>query len=310
MIGKLERVALREVWQHEALDFTSWLQDNLDLLNEILDLNLSSAEREQPAGAFSVDLVAEDGSGNPVVIENQLEKSDHEHLGKVITYLAAIGAKIAIWIVADPRPEHVRAVSWLNESSTADFYLVKVEAVRIGDSPPAPLLTLITGPSEETREVKATKQDLAERYVLRRRFWTELLERAKAKTKLHANISPTKDNWISAGAGTQGLTFAYVIRQHDGRVELYIDRGKGAEGENLQIFERLKADQEAIEENFGGALEWQDLEGRRACRIMTSIERGGYRDDTKWLEIHEALIDSMVRLEKALKPRIAKVKLG
>ncbi len=103
MIGKIERVALREVWKHEALDFTTWLEDNIDVLSDALDINLSSAEREKDAGAFSVDLVAEDDKGDPVVIENQLEKSNHDHLGKLITYLTAIGAKAAIWIVADVR---------------------------------------------------------------------------------------------------------------------------------------------------------------------------------------------------------------
>jgi len=103
MIGRLERVPLREVWRHEALDFTSWLEKNLDVLNEVLDITLSDAEREQAAGTFSVDLVATDSSGNPVVIENQLGKSDHDHLGKLITYLTAIDAKAAIWIVTEPR---------------------------------------------------------------------------------------------------------------------------------------------------------------------------------------------------------------
>jgi len=175
MVGRLLRLPLREVWKHEALDFTTWLQDNIDVLNEVIGLTLSNAEREQSAGTFSVDLVAEDETGNPVVIENQLEKSDHDHLGKVITYLTAIGAKSAIWIVADPRPEHVGAISWLNESSSAAFYLLKVEAVRIGDSPPAPLLTLIVGPSKESRDVGSTKKELAERHLVRRTFWTELL---------------------------------------------------------------------------------------------------------------------------------------
>ena len=147
-IGSLQRVALREVWPHEALDFTPWLEENIDVLNNAIDLSLSIVEREQAAGDFSVDLVAEDESGNPIIIENQLERSNHDHLGKLITYLTAIGAKAAIWIVADPRPEHIGAISWLNESSSAAFYLIKVEAVRIGDSPPAPLLTLIVGSSE------------------------------------------------------------------------------------------------------------------------------------------------------------------
>src|SRR6266576_3366972 len=131
-IGKLERVPLREVWEHEAYDFTQWLQENIDVLNTALDLNLVNVDREQAAGSFSIDLVAEDEGGGTVIIENQLEKSNHDHLGKLITYMSALGAKAAVWIVSDPRPEHVAAVAWLNESSSADFYMVKVEAVKIG----------------------------------------------------------------------------------------------------------------------------------------------------------------------------------
>ena len=121
MVGRLQRVPLREVWKNEAYDFTPWLQQNIDVLNDVLDLTLSNAEREQSAGTFSVDVVAEDQAGNLAVIENQLEKSDHDHLGKLITYVTAIGAKTAVWIVSDPRPEHVAAVSWLNEGSQPHF---------------------------------------------------------------------------------------------------------------------------------------------------------------------------------------------
>ena len=309
MIGKLQRVPLREVWQHEALDFTTWLEDNLDVLNDTLDITLSGAEREQSAGAFNVDLVAEDEAGNPVVIENQLGKSDHDHLGKLITYLTGIDAKTAIWIVSDPRPEHVRAISWLNESSPAAFYLLKVEAIKIGDSPPAPLLTLIVGPSEESREVGKTKKELAERYVIRKQFWAGLLEGARAKTKLHANISPGQHSWIGTGAGKYGLAYNYVIRKNDGTVELYIDRGKEGESENKAIFDELGESKDAIETVFGESLDWQRLEGRRACRIKKNIDLGGYRDESKWPEIQEAMIDAMIRLEKALKLHITKLKL-
>jgi RecB family endonuclease NucS len=122
-IGRLQRVALREVWKHEAQDFTQWLESNIDVPNEALDLNLLSADRERSAGDFSVDLVAVDQGGGTVVIENQLEKSNHDHLGKLITYLTAMAAKTAIWIVSDPRPEHVAAITWLNESSSANFLI-------------------------------------------------------------------------------------------------------------------------------------------------------------------------------------------
>ena len=120
---------------------------------------------------------------------NQLEKSNHDHLGKVLTYLTSMDAKTAIWIVADPRPEHVKAINWLNESGSASFYMLKIEGVRIGDSPPAPLLTLIVGPSEEGREAGKAKKEMAERYGIRKRFWSGLLDQAKEKTKLHSGIS-------------------------------------------------------------------------------------------------------------------------
>lgn len=309
MIGKVERVPLREVWKHEALDLTAWLEENIDVLNEVLDFSVSNAERERQAGAFSVDLVAQDEAGNPVVIENQLERTNHEHLGKLITYLVAIGAKAAIWIVADPRPEHVGAISWLNESSSARFYLVKIEAVRIGDSPPAPLLTLIVGPSEETRDVGKTKEELAEGDVIRRRFWTQLLDRARQKTKLHATISPGKWSWIGTGAGRQGLSLNYVIGRHQGHVELYIDRGKDRDEENKAVFDSLGKSKGDIEATFGEPLEWERLETRRASRIRKRIESGGYRDEAKWEEIYDAMIDAMIRLENALRPHIAKLQV-
>ena len=111
VVGKVRRVKLREVWKHEAIDFTRYLQDNLELISEVTNLNLVSAEREQSAGSFFVDLLAEDADGSAVVIENQLERSDHDHLGKLITYLAAFNAKAAVWIVSEARPEHVAAIA-------------------------------------------------------------------------------------------------------------------------------------------------------------------------------------------------------
>jgi Domain of unknown function (DUF4268) len=309
MIGKLQRVPLREVWKHEAHDFTQWLQQNLEVLNDVLDLTLTNAEREASAGAFNVDLVAEDESGGTVVIENQLEKSDHDHLGKLITYLTAMNARAAIWIVADPRPEHVGAITWLNEAGNASFYLVKLEAIRIGESPPAPLLTLIVGPTEEGREVGQTKKNIAERYGLRHRFWTQLLEKAKTKTKLHATISPGEFHWIGTGAGMRGLAYNYVVWQDSASAELYIDRGKDAGEENKAIFDALAAEKDTIETAVGRPIEWQRLDAKRASRIRITLTEGGYRDDeAKWPAIQDAMIDAMVRLEKARAPRIPKLR--
>jgi len=304
-IGRIERVPLREVWKHEAYNLTKWLEENLDVLNDVCGLALVSADREQAAGAFNVDLVAGDESGRTVIIENQLERSNPDHLGKLITYTAMTDAQAAVWVVSDPRPEHVRAISWLNDSSPSDFYLLKIEGIRIVNSPPAPLLTLIVGPSEEGRKAGEVKKDLAEGGQIRKRFWTELLERAKQRTKLHAAVSPTDRLWSGTGAGKSGLGFNYTVTQTDSGVELYIDRGADSEEENRRIFNALLTHKDEIERAYGATLEWQPLEGRRACRIRQRFANGGYRDEEAWPQIQDALIDAMIRLEKALKPHIA-----
>lgn len=261
-------------------------------------------ERERRAGSFSVDLVAEDSSGATVVIENQLEKSDHDHLGKLITYLSALEAKSAIWIVSEPRPEHVGAITWLNETVEARFYLLQAEAVRIGDSSPAPLLTLITGPSPETREVGAKKQERVERHDLREAFWAALIERAKQRTKLHAALSPNTDTWLSAGSGRSGIHFTYVLHQHDTDVELRIEGSDKAD--NYRIFRVLEQHRAEIEAAFGEPLNWSLVDGRKKCAITRNLPAGGYRqEESGWPAVQDAMIDAMVRLEKAFKPHIA-----
>lgn len=307
-IGRLEKVSLREIWPNEARDFTTWLTENLDFLGEALGLSLSLVEQEAAAGIFAADVLAEDAGGNPVIIENQLERTDHDHLGKLITYLSNLDAKTAIWITSDPRLEHETAIHWLNQTLPADvaLYLVKLEAYRIGDSPPAPLLTVVAGPSPEAKQIGGQKKELAQRHVLRLEFWGQLLDRAKECTSLHARISPGKEHWISAGAGKSGLGFNYVIRMSDAQVELYIDQGE-AEA-NKRIFDRLFASKGKAEEAFGEPLEWQRLDDRRACRIRHVLTLGGLADRDRWPEIQEVMIDAMVRLEKALKPQIKRLR--
>jgi hypothetical protein len=282
----------------------------VDAINDVTDLVLSNVEREKSAGDFSVDLVAEDEGGNKVIIENQLERSNHDHLGKLITYLVAVEARAAIWIVSEPRPEHVSAITWLNEASSASFYLLKLEAVRIGASPPAPLLTLIVGPSAETKAIGKAKQDFSERHEIRHAFWTKFLDYAKSKTKLHASISPSRYHWVATGAGKSGMSYNYVVWEHETCVELYIDRGKDSDKENKALFDKLTARKREIEKAFGGALEWQRLDTKRACRIRKTISEGGWKDPQKWDEASKTTVDAMVRLEKALSPQIQSIGRG
>jgi len=308
-VGKLERIPLREIWKDEARDFTPWLEENIEVLNEALDLSLSPVERERSAGTFSVDLLAEDNDGSMVIIECQLERTDHDHLGKILTYLTSLEAKTAIWICSYPRPEHIKAITWLNEATPSDisFYLVKVEGIRIGESPPAPLFSVICAPSEASKEIGEKKKEFAERHKKRLEFWSELLSKSKERTRLHANISPSRYHWLGTGAGKAGLSYNYLITMKWGGVELYIDKGK--EEINKRIFDAIYAKKEEIEADFGEQLEWERLEGRRACRIRARFEEAGLQDREKWDELQDKMIDAMIRLEAALKKHIARLKI-
>jgi len=298
MVGRLEKVDLRKVWIKEATDFTTWLENNLDILSEHIGFDLSPLEREKSVGTFSADIFAEGPNGDTVVIENQLEKTDHEHLGKLITYLSNLEAKTAIWITSNPRPEHITAINWLNEISPTDtsFFLVKLEAYKIGDSEPAPLFTAICAPSEEAKQIGEQKQNLAERHLRRLNFWKQLLEKAKSKTNLHSNVSPSKDHWVAAGAGKAGMGWSYGITMDKGLAELFIDRGPEKKDETDKIYEKISNDREKIDKQFGEPLIWDRVEGRCVCRIKSLSEIGGLKDTDLWAQIQKDLIDRMIKV--------------
>jgi len=172
---------------------------------------------------------------------------------------------------------------------------------------PAPARSDTLSPAGEEGE----EEEEPERHLLRRKFWTTLLERAKTKTQLHAGISPSHLGWIGTGAGTSGLGYDYVVTKHESNVQLYIDRGKDSEDETKAVFDNLKANQREIERLFGEPLSWEPLEGKRAKRIAKRFALGGYRDDQeKWPEIQDAMINAMICLEKALHPFIDKLEVG
>jgi len=304
-IGKIAKVPLREVWKHEAQHLTTWLERNLDVLSETTGLTLTEVKREAVVGGLSLDLSAIDKwTGDRVIIENQLERSDHGHLGQLITYLAGIEkVKVAIWIVSDARPEHVKAVAWLNESTTGiRFYLLKIEAVRIGSSPAAPLLTLITGPSPATEQIRSQKRELSEDELQCREFWAGLLDKAAGRPPLFAGATPPAYHWLSRKVGPL-LTLEYVIyKNRGGRVELYVERGDGT---GLSLFDRLAANKKQIEGVFGESLDWVRKEVRGACTVGKSLPTGGYAMRDKWGQLQDDMVDAMIRLEVALRPHLA-----
>lgn len=306
-ISRLDPVPLRNLWANEAYDFTSWLADNLDVLGEALGMELSWLQQEVRAGVFSADILAEDGRGEAVVIENQLERTDHDHLGKLITYLSNLDAKAAIWVTSEARPEHEKAIHWLNEMLPADtaFYLVKLEAYKIEDSLPAPLFTVVAGPSAEARQIGSQKKELAERHVKRQAFWKALLEKANQRTSLHSRRSPITGTALDAGAGKSGVVFQYRVRMHDAGVGLRIRLDSPED--SRWVFDELQARKEAIEHAFGHPLEWRPIEDATSCRIVYVLGTGGWKDEELWPQIHEEMVDAMVDLERALAPEIKRL---
>lgn len=309
-ISKLEIVPVRDAFRHEAHGFTLWLESNIDALAQRIGIDLTVIEREKAVGSFNVDLFCEDQNGTYVIIENQLERTDHDHLGKLLTYIVNLGAKTAVWVTPEVRSEHQRVIDWLNKSTGADFsfYLVRVEAVKIADSPYAPLFTVLAAPDEQTREIAETTKELAERDYRCKEFWKGLLERSKGKTNLFAGITPSTRPWIQKSSGRSGVIFAYLIFKDRAGVEVYIDTVD--QEKNKKIFDLLYAEGATIESEFGDVLGWQRLDEKRASRVRKYIEGyGGLDDPETWPELQDMLIDLMIRLDKVFRQRIKRINI-
>lgn len=304
MVGKVERVALRNVWKNEARDFTVWLADNLELLSDLIGGPIELIETEKSVGTFNVDILAEDMNGNAVVIENQLEKTDHDHLGKVLTYTTNLEAKTAIWITSNPRKEHAEAISWLNEYTPVNFFLIKVEAITIDDSKPAPLFSVICEPNEDTKKIGEKKAELSQANYKRMAFWERLLERSQGKTSLFSNVKPVASSWISTGIGLSGLSLNYTITNNVGGVELYIDKGNDGKETNKARFDYLYERKDEIESNLKVSFEWYRLDDKRASRIKKVFSTGLY-DEEKQERLQDEMIEFMIAFEKELKQHIS-----
>jgi hypothetical protein len=217
-----------------------------------------------------------------------------------------------ILVAADFSKELTTSVMWLDERDL-DIRCIRLKPygddgrVLIDVQQVIPLPEAVEYTVQIRQKERLERKDRAERHVLRKKFWTELLKYARTQTSLHGNISPTEYHWIGTGSGMRGLTWNYVIGMHDGAAELYIDRGDVAE--NKEIFDRLIQHRSKIEEAFGEPIDWQRLEGKRACRIKKETTLGGYRNaETEWQEVIAWMVSAMIRLEAALSPYVARIR--
>lgn len=309
MIGKLRKVEIRDIWKNEAKDFTTWLADNIDSLNDVLSTNLTVTETEKSVGSFYLDILAEDNEGKLAIIENQLEKTDHDHLGKVITYLTNLDANIAIWVSTNPRDEHKKAIDWLNETTPNDiaFYLVKIEAVEIGNSEPAPLFTVVSEPTQTSKEIGKEKKENSERGVLRKEFWAQLINQSKINTPILSNITPSIYHYINTSIGKGGISVPLTITYTSGGVEIYIDTGDGEI--NKKWFDDLYGHRVEIEKALGMKLQWERLNEKRASRIIKRFDVAGLKTNPEKLpELQDKMIDALIKFHKVFGPYIKSLK--
>jgi len=309
-IGKIRKVPLREVWRREDANFTVWLEENIDHLTDVLGFNIAVESREQKVGPFSVDLYGEDDGGNKVIIENQLEKTDHAHLGQILTYLTNLEAKVAVWISSEPVEEHRKAIHWLNEVTPEDmaFYLVRLEAVKIGDdSPPAPLFTVVERPDTVIKQLGGEKKQTGRRHAKRKGFWTHFLSKMNAKSEICRNLSPPSAQWLTVTLGTTGVQMFLVLTQNHVRAEIYIDTGD--KDRNKRIYDHFVAKKGQIETDFGGELIWKRLDGNVASKVEDHKHEADAWNADNWDAITKVLIDRALRMRGAFKKHIPGVRL-
>jgi hypothetical protein len=270
-LSNLKQVELREVWKHEATDFTNWLakDENLSLLSDEIGIEISLIRTEASVGKFNVDILAEEEiTGRKIVIENQLESTDHDHLGKIITYSSGFEAEITIWIVKDVRDEHKQAVDWLNEHTDehANFFIIKMEVWQIEDSPYAPKFQVISQPNDWAKAVKTgrSEEGLSDTKLMQFEFWTEFRKFGLERNPKLRFRKPFPQHWydISVGIPKSYVTLIVDTRNNQLRSEFYIPDDK-------DLYRKFEANKEIIDNEMSCDLEWEFLEGRKASRIKT-----------------------------------------
>ena len=313
-LGNIQQVSLREVWPNEARDFTPWLAENIDKLGNALGLDLEVQSAEAPVGSFSLDILARDLGGNrPVIIENQLEPTNHDHLGKLLTYAAGYDAYAVVWLTREFRDEHRQALDWLNQRTgeNTEFFGVVVEAWRIDDSRPAPHFNLVVTPNDwQKQSFSSVRQgggagNTSKRGEQYREFFQKLIDILREQQFTNARMGVAQ-SWYSFSSGLSGISYgASFNRGRMATVEISIDRDDREWNKDLS--DRLLERKGALEIALNETLEWDLLETRRACRI--AVRRpGSIDDDPDTLEsIQQWMVEHLLNFKRVFGPHLAEL---
>lgn len=303
-LGRIEPMKVREVWPHEAHDFTQWMLLNADVLAELLGMDLELTAAEHPVGNFSLDLIGRDlTTGDTVIVENQLEPTDHSHLGQLLTYAGGTDPTNIVWCAPKFRDEHRAALDWLNARTDDDtrFFGVEVNVVRIGNSLPAPMFRLVAEPNDWVKQVhaEAASGGLGPKQKAYQDFWAALYERIHAE---HPDwTSSTKapgQNWITLPFGKSTVWFGFNFNKQGLSVELYF--GSSDAAMNKSDLARFESIRDQIEADFGGPLEFQALEEKTASRIIIYLLGADITQVEKHAEYRDWFIGTFEKFRPAM----------
>lgn len=285
-LGKLKEIKdLRKVWPHEALDFTPWLaqEENLALLADAVGLEITVDETESSVGDFNVDIYAtETGTDRKIIIENQLEDTNHDHLGKLITYASGKSADIVIWVVKRAREEHRSAIEWLNNHTDENiaFFLLEIKLYQIGNSDIAVKFEVVEKPNDWTKEIKrhtSSSPTLQARYD----YWVAFNDYAFANSSFAKAFNKRKastDHWMTLSVGSSAchISLNQIRKDNLMVVEWYISDDK-------DLYHKFHSHKDAIESELGMKLDWRELPEKKASRILIAHE-ADFQNKDKWSE--------------------------
>lgn len=303
IIEKLTEVDVRELWSHEQLDFSNWLarDENLEYLNDIIGLTLTDADKEVYVGSYRCDIVAKDETSDiTVIIENQLESTNHDHLGKIITYASGLDAKVIIWIVKETKEEHRAAIEWLNNNTNKNinFFLIEIHAYKIGNSNPAPKFEVVEKPNDFIKRSKTNSNDneLNKRQVERKIFWEQFNNVLVKKGKPFNLRKATTDHWYEVAMGTSEahVSISLVNKNNHIVVEVYVS-------DNKDLFDNLFKHKDKIEQELGFKLIWDRLNNKKASRIKYIIDGLDFNHHDNYEELMNQSIDAAVSMRDTFK---------
>lgn len=308
-LGKLTEVNVRDIWAHEQYDFSNWLakDENIQELGNILNLSITDIETEKFVGSYRCDILGRDElTGKTVLIENQLEPTNHDHLGKIITYASGLDASVVVWIVETAKSEHSSAIEWLNKhtSDELSFFLIEIHAYKIGDSIPAPYFKIIEQPNDFSRTAKAVAHggDLTAAQEYRIDFWNKFNDVIDSKGKPFNKHKATTDHWYNVAVGTSRahITIDLIDKERKIRVGLWIPDDK-------DLFDSLSEKSEEIEAQCSFDLTWDRKDGKKASSIFTYIDGLNFKKQENYNTLMEKVIDTVVELRNALIPYLQSI---